>query len=141
MPSNSPGDFPMENHAGSCYFHAKFLLWVRLLSKTITWMGVSKMSSQQELPSPKSQHCISQLFWAWCGAGFTPATPEPVSQSSVGFIHFGTEKPLIKLLPPPRDPRFWLCCSPSTDLFFCFSNPPWRWWLHPVHSEGQHLWI
>lgn len=136
----------MENHAGS-YFHAEFLLWMngtgRLLSRTSVWMGVHKMSSQQEFPYPQSQHCISQLFWAWCWAGFTPATPEPVSPVScriypvwkwdwkaTNWTPFSSKRSTVLAL---LLPFHWFIC--------CISNPPCSWWFHPVHPEGQHLWI
>lgn len=130
------GDFPMENHAGNCYFHAKFLLWVnatgRLLPKTIIWMGVSKMSSQQELASPKSQHCVSQLFWVWCWAAFTPATSSQLRDLSTlkspSLNSFLLQETMILAL---LLPLHW-CISPI---------PPGAGGSTLCTLKGQHLWV
>lgn len=75
--------------------------------------------------SPQSQHCISQLFWAWCWAGFTPLPQSlfPVS-SGIYPVRNWDWNPKIKLLSPPRVAQFWLSCSPSIDLFAASPIPP-----------------
>lgn len=86
--------------------------------------------------SPQSQHCISQLFWAWCWAGFTPLPQSlfPVS-SGIYPVRNWDWNPKIKLLSPPRECTVLAQLLPFHWFICCISNPPWCWWLHPVQGS------